>query len=83
MLLTVLIVRVLPRPTPAAFFHSHPSPHSFKSIKRGVASRVREMIVPLYFALVRLHLEGSVWAWDPHLREDVERFEESKGGSQR
>ena len=59
--------------------------HILGCIKSSVASRVREVILHLCYALVRHHLEYCITMWSPQYRKDVDPLEcvsVSRGGPQ-
>ena len=44
-------------------------------IRRNITYKDESLIVPLYKAIVRPHLEYCIQAWSPYLRKDIDMLE--------
>ena len=44
-------------------------------IRRNITYKEKSLIVPLYKAIVRPHLEYCIQAWSPYLRKDIDIIE--------
>ena len=44
-------------------------------IRRNISYKDKSLIVPLYTAIVRPHLEYCIQAWSPYLRKDIDMLE--------
>ena len=47
-------------------------------IRRNITYKENSLIVLLYKAIVRLHLEYCIQAWSPYLRKDIYMFEKNQ-----
>ena len=45
-------------------------------INRSTVSKSCKVLIPLYSALIRPHLESCVQFWKPHLKKDAEKLEQ-------
>ena len=43
-------------------------------IRRNITSKEKELITPLYIAIVRPHLEHCIRAWRPYCKKDIFLF---------
>ena len=48
-------------------------------IRRNITYKSNSLIVPLYKAIVRPHLEYCIQAWSPYLRKDIDMLEKYRG----
>ena len=46
-------------------------------IRRNITYKEKSLIVPLYKAIVRPHLEYCIQAWNPHIRKDIDMLEKN------
>ena len=44
-------------------------------IRRNISYKDKSLIVPLYKAIIRHHLEYFIQAWSPYLRKDIDMLD--------